>query len=129
MPCNGVSVATARVAQDTQKFLAILPQEAVDNAVVAFLKQIGYKEAEVNGSGRILLEPKSYRELYLGYQNTTVTEDFNDRSLLAQVNGFLDTLAGRIRQNVIQQALQKQGVKITNQQSAPNGALVLSVEI
>jgi hypothetical protein len=30
---------------------------------------------------------------------------------------------------VIWQALQKQGVKITNQQTASNGAIVLSVEI
>jgi hypothetical protein len=126
MPCNGVSVATARVAQDTQKFLAILPQEAVDKAVVAFLKQIGYPQAQSFYKGEVNLGNSRY--LYLDDLNR-IFVDGNDRSLLAQVNGFLDTLAGRIRQNVIWQALQKQGVKITNQQTASNGAIVLSVEI
>ena len=125
MPCNGVSVATARVAQDTQTFLALLPQEAVDTAVVAFLKQIGYPDAKIRRSGVIALN--EYRHLYLN--RGKLQEDNNSRALLAQVNGFLNTLAGKVRQNVIQGALQKRRVKITNQQTASNGALVLSVEI
>jgi hypothetical protein len=147
MPCNGISVASVRIDQDIQKYLDTLPQATIDQAVVIYLKTLGYQATGSSGyfqvnpiqtagrqvlgtlkvsqtlSGGFTLSVRNGRIVVSG-AGRTIREDIGDK-LLALMTG----LASKARQAALVNALKAAGVNINKTQAAPNGAVVLSVEL
>ena len=115
MPCDGISVASAKVSLENKKYLAMVDQVVIDKVIETYLTSLGYSEASRN----FLVSVTDGRVQVIGGPAGLETK-------LAQL---LDGLAGKMRQQVIIQKLVKAGVKINQNQIAGNGAVVLNVEI
>ncbi len=102
MPCQGISVAWAKVALENEKYLAMVDQATIDKVIEVYLTSLGYSEADRNFQMRI----------YDGFVRVTG----GPPRLEAKIAQLLDGLAGKMRQQVIIQKLAKAGVKI-NQKS------------
>jgi hypothetical protein len=142
MPCNGVAVASVTVADDLKKFLGMLPQSAIDQAVIALVKAEGWNVTGKDGSfvaSRIdkvsALSQMGIKSGNAGFSQSfrftvkdgevTIPNADLEKKLLALLIG----LAGQVRQQVVAQAIAKAGAKIEKSQTAPNGALVLTVRL
>lgn len=121
MPCNGVAVATAQVAQEVEKYLSLVPQATIDQAVKNYLANLGYK---ADGCYYYTL---GY--LTVSVRNGRVSVSGGPAGLEAQIVKLLEALAGKVRQQVIIAKLQQAGVKIQSSQAASNGSVVMEVEL
>lgn len=115
MPCNGVAVATAKVMTENEVFLAMIDQATIDKVIDAYLTNLGY--------------PAGQRRFTVRTYNGRVSVTNGPVGLEDKLAELLNGLAGKMRQKVVVQTLQKAGVKINNNQTASNGAIVLNVEI
>lgn len=127
MPCNGVTVASAKVPLEEQKYIALAGQAIIDQVVKAYLGNLGYIVAGEDGYF-------TANSAQTGYFRFTVSNGYVSVSggpsgLETQIKTLLSGLAGKVRQQIIVQTMAKAGVKITSNQTASNGAIVLDVEI
>lgn len=120
MPCNGVAVATAQVAQEVEKYLSLVPQATIDQAVKAYLANLGYK------ADGYYYTPGYFT---VSVRNGRVSVSGGPAGLEAQIVKLLEALAGKVRQQVIIQKLAQAGVKINQSQVASNGSVVMEVEL
>ena len=127
MPCNGVTVASAKVPLEEQKYIALAGQAIIDQVVKAYLGNLGYTVAGEDGYF-------TANSAQTGYFRFTVSNGYVSVSggpsgLETQIKTLLSGLAGKMRQKVVMETMAKAGVKINGSQTAPNGAIVLELEI
>lgn len=148
MPCNGVAVASAQIEQELEKFLGLLGQETIDQAVVVFLASQGltatgsdgrYTVSPRQGAGKALMSNlgvvqrtgNEYYSVFIrgGRVNVEGSNGIKASEIAQKLEGLLSALAGKSRQNVLVQTLQKAGITIKQSQVASNAAVVLTVEL
>mgnify|MGYP001579132877 CR=1 FL=1 len=125
MPCNGVSVASAKVALENEKYLAMVDQAVIDKVVGIYLANLGYQVSGENGYYQV---PGFTIRIYQGRLEVSGRGSLR-YELVEKLAELLNGLAGKMRQQVIVQKLAKAGVKVNQNQVAGNGAVVLNVEI
>jgi hypothetical protein len=148
MPCDAIAVAKGQVSLDLARELENLGTEAVTQALLVFLRQrfahLGQPEltslwrahsgARASGIGvrigNILIRVSPD---WLVTVNTRGRASAGDRQAVEQiqdaVTGLFTGLAGLAIQKRVAQVIPQAGYCITDQTRAPNGALVLSVEL
>jgi hypothetical protein len=148
MPCDAVAVAKGQIPLDLARELDGLGTEAMAQALLALLRQccahLGQPEltplwgahsgARASGIGArignvlIRISPDWHVTV-----NTRRRAGAGDRETVQQVQdavtGLLTGLAGLAIQQRVAQATRQAGYRIIDQTRAPNGALVLSVEL
>lgn len=137
MPCNGIAVATAKISNDLTEYLALLPEETINQAIQAYIKAQFPGLSDVGGS------------IYRGWILVSVTPftvEVNPQTGEVRVSSRLSANSGvrdQLKTGIINlltglagYALQQQFIgkvsglaRITGQQTATNGAVVLSVEL
>ena len=142
MPCNAVATATAAVAQE--QLAALLTDEVVAQVVMDYLQKARPDEAATlqelyarHSSRRaqgvsivmqnFLVNIKAGRVLVNGSRGYGADQAEVD-ALASELQNLLTAAAGILFQNQVMQAVAAQ-YTITEQQVAPNGALVLSVSL
>lgn len=137
MPCNAVATARAQVSQE--KLAALLTDELVSNVLYNYLKQkyshlnpreqdtwLSKGVAFVIGNFRIYVE--CGRVSVSTLLGRTAEEQVAVKHLADDVTAFLTKTAGLIFQQKTRLAVASR-YAISEEQRAPNGALVLSVEL
>ena len=142
MPCNAVATATATV---TQEHLAkLLTDEVVSQVVVGYLQKSYPDEAarlqDLYAShsrraaqgvsivmGNFLVNIREGRVIVNGSRGYGADRDEVD-ALATKLQNLLTSAAGILFQNQVMQAVAAQ-YAVTEQQYAPNGALVLTVSL
>jgi hypothetical protein len=148
MPCDAIAVAKGQIPLDLARELDGLGSEAVAQALLALLRQrfahLGQPEltplwgahsgARASGIGvrigdvLIRVSPdwrvtvNTRRRAGKGYDQTV-------QQVRDAVTDLLTGLAGLAIQRRVAQAARQAGYRVTDQTRAPNGALVLSVEL
>jgi len=148
MPCDAIAVAKGQVPLDLARELDGLGSEAVGQAMLALLPQrfahLGRPEltpvwgahsgARASGIGvrigSVLIRVSPDWRVTV---NTRRRASAGDHQTVQQVRdavtGLLTGLAGLAIQRRVAQAVPQAGYRVTDQTRAPNGALVLSVEL
>jgi hypothetical protein len=148
MPCDAIAVASGQVPLDLAYELEKLGTEAVTQAMLALLRQrfarLGqpkltslrraYSGARASGIGvqigNILIRISPDWQVIVSARGRASA---GDRQVVEQirdaVTGLLTGLAGLAIQKRLAQAIPQAGYRVTDQTRAPNGALVLSVEL
>jgi hypothetical protein len=148
MPCDAIAVAKGQIPLDLARELDGLGSEAVAQALLALLRQtfahMGHPEltplwrahsgARASGIGvrigNVLIRVSPDWRVTV---NTRRRAGAEDRETVQQVRdavtGLLNGLAGLAIQQRVAQATRQAGYRIIDQTRAPNGALVLSVEL
>lgn len=148
MPCNGVAVANGRIELNQARALAQLPADVLRDTVALHLRQnfpalagaaleplpwqydfgvadIGFKLGrylfQIQRNGSVTVSVGSGRRA-AGDQDAT-------RAMSHAITELLAGLAGAAMQQQTINDLRAAGVRITAQQRAANGAIVLSVEV
>jgi hypothetical protein len=142
MPCDGVAVASVTVADDLKKFLGMIPQNTLDQAVIALVKAEGWNVTGEDGNylASRLNQKKALLKLGINSGNRGYSQDFRftvkdgevtipNADLEEKLLALLTGLGGQARQRVVAQAIAKAGGTIEKSQAAPNGALVLTVRL
>lgn len=136
MPCNSVAVATAKISNNLTSYLNLMAPETISQAAQAYLKarfpnlallssQIRNGEIYlVAGAYTITINPKT--------GEVQVISQLTSRPMLAEIKqGIIDLLTGlaglALQGEIVKQVASQ--ARITGQQQAPNGAIVLSVEL
>lgn len=136
MPCNGVAVATAKISNDLAQYLALLPQETINQAAQTYLRnQFGLESFTSRVYGNIIIIASGSYTVDLNYKTGQVKVRGRlsaNREFMERIQqGLIDLLSGlagyALQQDLIRKVSSQ--VIITGQQTAPNGATVLEVEI
>jgi len=128
MPCNGVAVASGQIEVKLAGLLSSIPQEAIEEAVVALLRNQRRLPVE-RRAGEIVAG--GYRVRIAG-GNVQVTQTGRSGDAEALRDDLLDLLrglAGMALQRQVIAALQATGAAVTGETRAPNGALVVGLEV
>ena len=142
MPCNAVATATAIVAQE--HLAKLLTDEVVSQVVVEYLQKTYPNEAArlqdlyASHSRRaaqgvsivmknFLVNIREGRVSVTGSRRYGADQDEVD-ALASELQNLLTSAAGILFQNRVMQAVAAQ-YTVTEQQYAPNGALVLTVNL
>jgi hypothetical protein len=148
MPCDAIAVASGRVPLDLARELENLGTETVAQAMLALLRQrfaplgqseLTYIRRAHSGTrtsgigvriGNILIRVSPEWQVTVSARGRASA---GDRQAVEQVQdavtGLLTGLAGLAIQKRLAQAILQIGYRVTDQTRAPNGALVLSVEL
>jgi hypothetical protein len=148
MPCDAIAVAKGQVPLDLARELDGLGTEAVTQALLALLRQrcahLGQPEltplwsahsgARASGIGvrigNVLIRVSPDWRVTV---NTRRRAGTRDRETVQQVRdavtGLLTGLAGLAIQQRVARGVRQAGYRVTDLTRAPNGALVLSVEL
>jgi hypothetical protein len=148
MPCDAIAVAKGQIPLDLARELDGLGAEAVAQAQLALLRQrfahLGQPEltplwgahsgARVSGIGvrigNVLIRISPDWRVTVNTRRRASAGDSQTVSLVRDaVTGLLTGLAGLAIQKRVAQATRQAGYRVTDQTRAPNGALVLSVEL
>jgi hypothetical protein len=138
MPCNGVAVASAQIEADKVEIWNGVEVEVRTDYLGRVLELAGVEPgAEVRGlprrPGEVHFIKGDTTVLVEALGRVTVVTAAGGRAFASLVEALvtdgIDTLVGAVLQMQAVQAIQAAGVAITNNQQAPNGAIVLSVEI
>lgn len=143
MPCNGVAVASGKLAENVSELIFSLPVEMLRQAIAEVLKE--QFPAEL---ARARVEPMPWRydrntthagvklgRYLVGVQKNgavtvSVTRGSGPTVQMQQVvKGLLDGLAGLALQQQLARAIGEAGYQVSGETRAPNGALVLEVEL
>jgi hypothetical protein len=148
MPCDAIAVAKGQVSLDLVHELDGLGTEAVAQALLALLRQrfaqLGRPEltplwrahsgARVSGIGvrignvLIRISP-DWCVTVNTRRRAGARDDQTVQQVRDAVTGLLTGLAGLAIQKRVAQAVRQAGYRVTDQTRAPNGALVLTVEL
>ena len=148
MPCDAIAVAKGQVPLDLARELDGLGAEAVAQALLALLRQrfahLGQPEltflwrahsgAKASGIGvrigdvLIRVSP-DWQVTVNARRRAGAGDDQTVQQVRDTVTGLLTGLAGLAIQKRVAQAVPQAGYRVTNQTRAPNGALVLTVEL
>jgi hypothetical protein len=148
MPCDAIAVASGQVPLDLAYELEKLGTEAVIQAMLAFLRQrfARLSQPELTSLRRARSSSRtSGISVRIGNILIRISPDWRvtvsargrastrDRQVVEQVRdavtGLLTGLAGLAIQKRVAQAIPQAGYRVTDQTRAPNGALVLNVEL
>lgn len=147
MPCNGVAVANGKIQEDLAGFVGQMHQEPLQQAVIALLEQLKLGKVEdVQLYGRHSGQKVTGISLEIGgryllnVQGSRVTVNTKPRSRSQKdrkaldsirdgVQNLLNGMGGLALQQSVVQQLQEAGIAINGFQQAPNGALVLEIEV
>jgi hypothetical protein len=148
MPCDAIAVAKGQVPLDLARELDGLGSEAVAQALLALLRQrfahLGQPEltplwgahsgARASGIGvrigNVLIRVSPDWRVTVNTRRRAGRGDDQTVSLVRDAaTGLLNGLAGLAIQQRVAQAVPQAGYRVTDQTRAPNGALVLSVEL
>jgi hypothetical protein len=142
MPCNAVATATATVAQE--HLAKLLTDEVVSQVVMDYLQKTrsdeaaylqdlyaGHSSRRAQGvsilMNSFLVNIREGRVIVNGSRGYGADQDEVD-ALATELQNLLTSAAGILFQNQVMQAVAAQYV-VTEQQYAPNGALVLTVSL
>jgi len=141
MPCNGVAVVLAQIANvdaENQRILSEIDEKTLDLLLVKFMGKVGY-ELEKSGSfwSARAVNAGALAELQIARGDTFKFQINNGRVIVRggpdgmqdKIASFLNLVAGKRRQAQVVDKLKKIGVKVNKTKSASNGAVVLSVEV
>lgn len=130
MPCDGVSVASAKVVLENEKYMAMVDQATIDKVVIAYLSNLKFQvDASRSSNGYIVAYDNLGSRFTLVVWNGRISVTGGPAGLETKLAELLNGLAGKMRQQVIIQKLAKAGVKVNQNQTASNGAIVLGVEL
>jgi len=132
MACQGISVMNGRIAnveESNRAILSQLDQAIIDKVVVALMTNLKYRITGSNGYYEVSGNGYSFTLAVTNGRVSVRSRGSIPTGIETQVKALLDGLAGKVRQQQVINQLTKAGVKINNQQTAPNGAIVLSVRI
>ena len=148
MPCDAIAVAKGQVPLDLARELEGLGTEAVAQALLALLRQrfvhLGQPElvnlwgahsgARASGIGvrigNVLIRISPQWRVTVNTRRAALPgDDKTVQQVRDAVTGLLTGLAGLAVQQRLAQAISQAGYGVTHQTRAPNGALVLSVEL
>jgi hypothetical protein len=148
MPCDAIAVAKGQVERDLARELESLGSEAVVQALQALLRQrfahLGQPElvnlwgahsgARASGVGirlgHVLVRISPRWGITVNTRRARLPgDDETVQQVRDAVTGLLTGLAGLAIQQRLAQAITQAGYGVTHQTRAPNGALVLSVEL
>jgi hypothetical protein len=148
MPCDAIAVAKGQVPLDLARELHGLGSEAVAQALLALLRQsfahLGRPEltplwgthsgARASGIGvrigNVLIRVSpDWRVTVNTRRRAGRGDDQTVQQVRDAVTGLLTGLAGLAIQQRVAQAVPQAGYRVIDQTRAPNGALVLSVEL
>lgn len=131
MPCDKLAVQTATLAEN---FTALM----LDDATVEILRQalantIGVSVTRIAARNHVIFEAGSSK-IYIGrtgevqvmsrYLNQAAVDD-----LLEKIKPLIGFAAQRATQNVVLAAMQRAGVKVNAETTAPNGARVVQFSL
>ena len=148
MPCDAIAVAKGQIPLDLARELDGLGSEAVAQALLALLRQrfahLGQPEltplwgahsgARASGIGarigNVLIRISPDWRVTVNTRRRAGRRDDQTVSLVRDaVTGMLTGLAGLAIQQRVAKATRQAGYHVTEQTRAPNGSLVLSVEL
>ena len=148
MPCDAIAVAKGQVDRDLARELEGLGTEAVVQALLALLRQrfvaLGQPElvnlwgahsgARASGIGirlgHVLVRISPQWRVTVNTRRASLSgDDETVQQVRDAVTGLLTGLAGLAVQQRLAQAISQAGYGVTHQTRAPNGALVLCVEL
>jgi hypothetical protein len=148
MPCDAIAVAKGQVERDLARELEALGSEAVVHALLALLRQsfahLGQPQlvnlwgvhsgARASGIGirlgHVLVRISPHWRITVNTRRASLPgDDETVQQVRDAVTGLLTGLAGLAVQQRLAQAITQAGYGVTHQTRAPNGALVLSVEL
>ena len=148
MPCDAIAVAKGQVPLDLARELEGLGTEAVAQALLALLRQrfvhLGQPDlvnlwgahsgARASGIGvrigNVLIRISPQWRVTVNTRRAALPgDDKTVQQVRDAVTGLLTGLAGLAVQQRLAQAISQAGYGVTHQTRAPNGALVLSVEL
>jgi hypothetical protein len=148
MPCDAIAVAKGQVSLDLARELDGLGTEAVTQALLVLLRQrfahLGEPElvnlwgahsgARASGIGirlrNVLIRVSPDWRVTVNTRRRAGAEDLQTvQQVQDAVTGLLTGLGGLAIQKRLAQAISQAGYRVTDQARAPNGALVLSVEL
>jgi len=147
MPCDAIAVAKGQVPLDLAHELDGLGTEAVVQALLALLRQrfahLGQPEmtplwgahsgARASGIGvrigNVLIRVSLDWRVTVNTRRRAAGDRETVQQVRDTVTGLLTSLAGLAIQKRVAQAVPQAGYRVTDQTRAPNGALVLSVEL
>jgi hypothetical protein len=148
MPCDAIAVAKGQVERDLARELESLGTEAVVQALLALLRQrfahLGQPElvdlwgahsgARASGIGirlgNVLARISPRWGITVNTRRASLSgDDETVQQVRDAVTGLLTGLAGLAIQQRVAQAISQAGYGVTHQTRAPNGALVLSLEL
>jgi len=148
MPCDAIAVAKGQIPLDLARELDGLGTEAVAQTLLALLRQsfahLGRPEltpvwgahsgARASGIGvrigNVLIRVSPDWRVTVNTRRRASAGDDRTVSLVRDaVTGLLTGLAGLAIQQRVFQATRHAGYRVTDQTRAPNGSLVLSVEL
>ena len=148
MPCDAIAVAKGQVPLDLARELEGLGTEAVAQALLTLLRQrfvhLGQPElvnlwgahsgARASGIGvrigNVLIRISPQWRVTVNTRRAALPgDDKTVQQVRDAVTGLLTGLAGLAVQQRLAQAISQAGYGVTHQTRAPNGALVLSVEL
>jgi len=146
MPCNAVAVAVGRISTELAQELETLGTEAVEKALLAFLRRnfadlgtpqlyeahtgtpfrgigivLGDYQIAIAPDGQVVVNTRAF--VRPSARNQQVVGQIKDA-----VTDFITGLAGLAFQKRVSQAI-RQAYRVSREQRAPNGALVLQVEL
>ncbi len=146
MPCDAIAVAKGQVSLDLARELDGLGTEAVAQALPAQERQQGLGQPELTplwgahsvarasgvgvriGNVLIRISPDWWVTINTR-RRASAGDDQTVQQVRDAVTGLLTGLAGLAIQKRVAQAVPQAGYRVTDQTRAPNGALVLSVEL
>ncbi len=148
MPCDAIAVSTGQVPLDLARELESLGAEVLSQALLVFLRrnfahlgepqvqQLYYAHTGIPaegvgvGLGNYLVLVKPDGRVIANTRTYAVQGDQQTVARLRDaVTDFLTGLAGLALQKRVAQAIRQAGYRVTAEQRAPNGALVLQVEL
>jgi hypothetical protein len=148
MPCDAIAVAKGQVPLDLARELHGLGSEAVAQALLALLRQSfahlsrpeltplwgAHSGAQASGIGvrigNVLIRVSpDWRVTVNTRRRAGRGDDQTVQQVRDAVTGLLTGLAGLAIQQRVAQAVPQAGYRVIDQTRAPNGALVLSVEL
>ena len=148
MPCDAIAVASGQVPLDLARELEGLGREAVAQALLALLRRqfarLGEPEpvdlwgahsgARASGIGirlgNVLIRVSPKWRITVNTRSAAFPgDDRVVRQVRDAVIGLLTGLAGLAVQKRVAQAVRQAGHRVTGETRAPNGALVLQVEL
>lgn len=135
MPCNAVARAVGYVPVELARELEALGAEAVGKALLTFLRRnfadLGEPRMQLSG-GQIRIVQGNYLVLVIDGR-IVVNAPYGDLQTVGQikdaVTDFITGLAGLALQKRVVRAICRAGYRVSKEQRAPNGALVLQVEL
>lgn len=151
MPCNGVAVAIGQIESNLAELLAQIPATNLQNAIITLLKTkypqlrrnkvqplpAKYDAGTVQSGdtafklGPYLAHIKLTGEIIVSCSHQTRKQQTKalTQNIKADITDLVTRLTGHIQQQQIINQIRTAGYIITNQQTAPNGAIVLEVQL